>query len=331
MPQRSDQPPVPPATGTFLVHRWLPACAGIALVAVLVQQAGFREILHVAKSLPVTHILATFVLLQVLIAAGGFNVWILLQTRTRFPFLTYLRVYTRAWAIGLLFPGQVGDATQIWMLRRFSISAIDTATVYVADKAISLIVTVVLAAFGLKRLTAHISPALSTEQWRLSPALLTAITTVFVAGVLFGLRTSLAARLITLVRRIVTALRQLASQPTALAINFSVTICKWGLTGLCYYIAFDASGIRLRFEDAVVLPALCSLAGYLPVSFGGLGTVEVLAVAVFSSAGIAAPSVLTVYLLLRVLQAASAATALTTLHLFPIQAHTSEADIHVTS
>ena len=51
-----------------------------------------------------------------------------------------------------------------------------------------------------------------------------------------------------------------------------------------------------------VIPVMSTLVGYIPVSVGGIGTVEVSAVMLFKMLGVAESIVISAYLFLRLLQ-----------------------------
>ena len=60
------------------------------------------------------------------------------------------------------------------------------------------------------------------------------------------------------------------------------------------------------FGATTILSQTAGLIAYLPISFNGLGTVELSAVALFGAAGVEAPTVLSAYVALRLITLATA-------------------------
>ena len=89
------------------------------------------------------------------------------------------------------------------------------------------------------------------------------------------------------------------AHPGTLAANVALTGVKWLVMALLYLWAFRAFGTTVGLVPAATIPVISSLVGYLPVTVGGIGTMEWTAVALFGGLGIAGPAVLMVYLFLR--------------------------------
>ena len=85
-------------------------------------------------------------------------------------------------------------------------------------------------------------------------------------------------------------------------INISLTVLKISLAGAAYWCIFRALGyVDVALWRVIPLVAASSLVAYLPISFNGLGTVEIAGVALFSAIGIDESSVLSAYLTLRII------------------------------
>ena len=92
-----------------------------------------------------------------------------------------------------------------------------------------------------------------------------------------------------------------ANVPLKLALgNAALTVIKTMVSGLAYWavlrsIASDAPA----FATTTVISQSAGLVAYLPISFNGIGTVEVSAVAMFHLVGLGSAVVLSTYLILR--------------------------------
>jgi uncharacterized membrane protein YbhN (UPF0104 family) len=90
--------------------------------------------------------------------------------------------------------------------------------------------------------------------------------------------------------------------PRLLLVNFLLTWVKIGLTGFSYWCIFRSLGYDSLGSFEVLPPmAASSLVAYLPVTFNGLGTVELTGMALFAAIGLPEEGVLIAYLLLRLL------------------------------
>jgi uncharacterized protein (TIRG00374 family) len=86
---------------------------------------------------------------------------------------------------------------------------------------------------------------------------------------------------------------------SVVVVNVSLTVVKWLVLSYAYFLAFWAFGTWVKWPEVGVIPILSTLVGYIPVSVGGIGTVEYSAVYLFASMGISKPTVLSVYIFLR--------------------------------
>jgi len=85
----------------------------------------------------------------------------------------------------------------------------------------------------------------------------------------------------------------------AIILNIMLTIIKWFVLSLTYYLAFLAFGTEVKWPEVGIIPIISTLVGYLPISVGGIGTVEVCAVYLFSLISIDRVYVIDVYIFLR--------------------------------
>jgi uncharacterized membrane protein YbhN (UPF0104 family) len=87
-----------------------------------------------------------------------------------------------------------------------------------------------------------------------------------------------------------------------MAANLALTILKFGCSVLAFWCVFCALGEgQLAYLHTLPLVAISALVAYIPVSFNGLGTVEFAGIWLFGGAGIAKATVLSAYLLVRVI------------------------------
>jgi uncharacterized membrane protein YbhN (UPF0104 family) len=211
---------------------------------------------------------------------GALNVWILLRRRDAIPLRTFTQVYMMSWSMGLLIPGQLGDATQILLLRRHGLGAASSTAAYAVDKAISLGIFGLIGAYGLARYAVAASPG---------QALAVSSAVVALSAGAVGAAVKLASR-----SRPPERVRAFLH-----SISTEIAIAKWLLAACMYWVAFVALDAAVTFEAAATIPALSTLIAYIPITIAGLGTTEWTAVVLFHRTGLAPVDVVGVYLIMR--------------------------------
>jgi uncharacterized protein (TIRG00374 family) len=85
----------------------------------------------------------------------------------------------------------------------------------------------------------------------------------------------------------------------AILLNIIGTVIKWVVVSAAYYLAFYSFGVKVTWPEVGIIPIISTLVGYLPISVGGIGTVELCAVYLFSLISIDRVYVIDVYIFLR--------------------------------
>jgi uncharacterized membrane protein YbhN (UPF0104 family) len=280
-------------------HRLLRIASGLILVGILVWYVDLKAVTTRISQLDVglVGIATALILLSTLIAA--FNAHLLVNPESGVTFPAFLPLYWLSWAVGLVFPGQVGDiATLSTVMRRHDVTVTRTLGRSLADKLISLIFMLLFASWGVVNLQGWNF----ADRWPI-------FLGVFAFMVVVGWQYSYFGRLLshwspraaefyrnTLVEIIVSV--QL--YPYRVAMNAFLTCFKIGLAGSCYWFMFRALGYSdLGLLYVISLTSLSSIIAYLPISFNGLGTVELVGIYIFSTIGIDKSGVLSGYLTLR--------------------------------
>lgn len=235
---------------------------------------------------------------------GALAVHMLLNIERRLPFTAFLPVYWTAWAVGLVFPGQVGDmATMATMLRRHQLPPEITLGRTLADKLVSLLLMVLFALAAIRTqayfpavlgvVAVGVAAGLALLRWRHRLSALPFLTGSKAAAFMGAALAETA--------------RFARAHPALIAINVVLTFVKIVLTGTGYWCMFNAFGFPQSTPfDMATLAAITSLVAYIPISFNGIGTAEAAGIAVFGSVGMTPAAVLGTYLLLRSVGLASA-------------------------
>jgi uncharacterized membrane protein YbhN (UPF0104 family) len=226
---------------------------------------------------------------------GAVNVWILLRRLVPVPLRAFLSVYITSWAASLLIPGQLGDVTQVVLLRRYGVDASRSGAAYVVDKVVSLCWMLAAGTWGVVLYLPR-----ARGWWLLAPPVM------ILAGVGAGLallrrarKTQAQGRAYQFVLRLSDQVRSFRHNRGALAANVALTGLRWAVMSVMYLCAFRAFGSSLTLVAAGTIPVIASLTGYLPVTVGGAGVMEWTAVALLRGLGIEESTVVVAYLFLR--------------------------------
>ncbi len=283
----------PPARRRIAWWRW---AVGIVLLLLLLTVAGPQKLYETLLGISPGWALVTVAVASVWLLLGGLNVWLLLRCLAPVKLRLFLSIYIASWAASNIVPGQLGDATQIVLLRRYDVPVATSSAAYLVDKSVSLVWMLMVAAFGVALYTASLQ-----GWWLLALPVVMGVGGLAALTLLRCLPRSVpwVARLQDLAGRLGGQLAIFRRHPRRIALNVFLTVTKWTVLGTKYSCAFLAFGAALPFAATSTIPVASSLVGYIPVTAGGIGTTEWTAVALFEKAGAQAEVVVGVYLFLR--------------------------------
>lgn len=232
---------------------------------------------------------------------GACNLLVLINRDRSIRIGWFLPMYWTSWAVGLVVPGQIGDVASITMLlagQGHDWPAILSRSIL--DKIVSFVVFVGFACFGF----GHYSSSVRFAGGAILAVLLC------VSGILClvwkwskrgGFDKGRIGMLALQFDHIVSEfIRSATKSPSRLLFNGIGTTVKFAMTGMAYWAIFRGFGQNsVTYFEVLPLVAATSLVAYVPISFNGIGTVEMAGVWLFSSIGLSASTVISSYVLLR--------------------------------
>lgn len=273
---------------------------GIALLILLAWAIDPRQVLASLAEARIAYLVAAGGLVAVATLAGAVSIHLFFEPEDKLSFRAFLPVFWLSWAIGLVFPGQIGDVASLSaLLRRRGIDLSRALARSLTDKLISFCLMLAFACAALV--------ALPEVSWSLGRWWLVALSSAMIAVLYIG-RKRLFAVLSRYFPRGARHFLRTADEACAIArrhpgrivLNAAITAFKISLTGASYWLIFAALGYGdLGLWKVVCLAAASSLVAYLPVSFNGIGTVELAGVALFGTLGVPAAAVFSGYIALR--------------------------------
>lgn len=271
--------------------------AGISVLVALVFFAGPSDILATWENYNSAWLFIAAIAILCSTILGSYNLYLILNPTLSIRFRQFLSGYWLAWATGLVVPGQIGDVLglTIWMKRRGFKWEV-TSGIAIIDKLITLVWMSVFALGGLWFLLPHIS---IISYW---PYLCAVIIAVTIATICYSRRENSTLALSVVGRVLYEFKRAFANAKKEVLINFCLTPIKIAFIAIAYWAVFRSAGVAtLALDITVLLIAAASLVSYIPVSFNGIGTVELTGIAIFGVYQIEPPLVLSVFITLRVL------------------------------
>jgi uncharacterized membrane protein YbhN (UPF0104 family) len=241
------------------------------------------------------------VTLAIWILLGATNMVVMLRPLVHIPFAKTLGLYCKGNMIALVVPGQVGDAVIINFFRRYSVPISQGTTIFGIDKLITMLWYGIMTMVGLYLLGNEISiEALTPKISSFGIWLAVICFLVIICSALYMiLRQS---RIGGRIRNWISlSFDYISMGKKMILIDCCITFFRVFVLGCAYWFAIRAYGPPSFFLHTLCLPIMAGLVAYLPISFNGLGTVEVSLVFLFDKIGIEAAQVVSAALTLRVL------------------------------
>lgn len=270
---------------------------GAALLCVLIWYFDPQKIALSLIGLNLSWVVIAALLIVFSTLIGAVNSYLLFNLEKSFAFTTFLPLFWLSWAVGLVFPGQIGDiASMAAQLRRRGINLSVSIGRGLADKLISLILMVAFASWEITNLLPFFIPS----------AWVAGLFVFFALGAwqvkrIFVWLSAPQGRIANFVSTTMREMYQvIVCHPRRIAGNVILTVIKIGLTGISYWCIFRALGhYEIDPWRVITLVAISSLVAYIPVSFNGIGTAEITGVVLFGALGLNQADVLSAYLVLR--------------------------------
>lgn len=291
-------------TRSWRPPRAVPPLIGLCILGGLLYFAGGTDVLAAMRRCTPAALVGAAGAIVVGTVLGAWNVYRIAGLQAAMPFARFLPVYWRSWAVGITVPGQIGDMlTTLWQLRGRTGSLAFIAGRLVADKAVTLGAMLVLAAM--------LPMVMDRASMPLSLVLVGALALAAMGGYALLRRCARDATLLPRWRwgmRLKPVLTAAVELPFGtVALNAAVTVAKVLLSGLAYWLLLRAVVMNApEFFATMVISQSAGLVAYLPVSFNGIGIVELSAITLFQAIDLNSAAVLSGYLTLRAITLVSA-------------------------
>jgi uncharacterized membrane protein YbhN (UPF0104 family) len=238
-----------------------------------------------------------FVTSLLLFLSGALNLWLILNSIHHIPLILFIQSYSYSYIVNLFTPGQLGDISVAIFLKKHGIYYSRSTLAYVVDKAISMVFILLLGYIGAKVLLKDVAGPLWL--FAIPPICVVFALACMVLILYIPYKSSQIGRAKQFLLNIYNEALLWDTKYKAIILNIILTIARWLLLSLTYYLAFCAFGIEVTWPEVGIIPIISTLIGYMPISVGGIGTVELCAVYLFSLISVDRVYVIDVYIFLR--------------------------------
>lgn len=270
-----------------------------SLITFLILSIGIKPIIQNLSDINIALGVVLLFCNTFLLFIGAVNVWLFLNIMNPIPLTKFIKVYSYSWTLSLLTPGQLGDISLLFFLKKYSITLQRAGIAYTLDKIITLGVFFFVAWYGYFRFIPQLK-----ESWL---PFFTIFLILFIILLIFiKIKYPLSKFPTNKFKKTLSDVKdehnKFKKKWGMIIINLILTVIKWLVLSLCYMMAFLAFNVYVEWPEIGIIPVLSTLVGYIPISIGGIGTVELTATHLFSKIGVEESIVLSAYLLLRSLQ-----------------------------
>lgn len=276
------------------------AGVGLIILVLLIRYVQADILIQSVNRLIMPYFYLALFLLYASIILGCLNQYFLFRPFMDVSVKDFFSAYFKAFATGLLMPGQLGDASIVFFLHSKRLHYSRTFSIYMWDKYITLV-------FYLGIVIFFLADILDYSRW-LPIGVVVLLGILFIPLLLVISKWKCSEKATGWIERTVKFFRNSAVEvvsyamlhPLRLVVNGGLTCLKLFIVMFCYYAIMASLGYDLPVFRVGMSCMASSIVSYLPISLHGVGTVEATAIWVLSRLKIKPVDVLSGFLLLRV-------------------------------
>jgi glycosyltransferase 2 family protein len=281
-----------------ITNTLLKLSVGFAILSIVFYKIGFGEIWAILLSVDLWVPFLMIALQILLLAVGALGSWVLLRPISRLGYSEFWKCYCSAWSISLFIPSQVGGASIIYFLHKKGVSVGAGTAIFVIERVITVLVLGFIASFGF----------FVFFPYNTAIRIICYLLLVFGLGIFVIL--SRAGRSLVksfLLRKYQNHFRGFSKtvfmyfkkHKSLLFIMFTYTFLRWCIVSYMVYLMFLLGfGVPIMFYKILMISAVSTIFGLIPLSLNGLGIREGAAVFLYSQIGVAPQIVASVYIVL---------------------------------
>lgn len=269
----------------------------VGLIVYLLHSCNLSLLMSTLSSINISFACLAFLVSLLLFFSGALNLWLLMNSICHIPLRLFMQPYSYGYAVNLFTPGQLGDISVALFLKKHGMYYSRSTLAYAVDKVISMLFILSIGYIGARCLLNEFEWSI----WIFGIPLIGAVSAMacIVLILYMPYDTGQIGRAKQFIKNMYNESLLWDGKFKAIMLNIILTIIKWLLLSVTYYLAFCAFGMEVKWPEVGIIPIISTLIGYIPISVGGIGTVELCAVYLFSLISIDKVYVIDVYIFLR--------------------------------
>ncbi len=239
----------------------------VSLITYIVYSCNIDMLASTLSNINISLACLTFIVLQSVLLVGGINLWLLMNSISPVPLKAFMRAYTYGYAVNLFSPGQLGDISVALFLKKDGIYYSHSGLAYAIDKLISLMFVLSTGYIGAR----FILKDFAGQKWLFGiPIICVACATVGMWLIMYmPYDIGRIGRIKQFVNSMYKEVMLWDHKCKAIIYNITLTIVRWLMVSVTYYLAFRACGIEAKWPEVGIIPIMATLIGYIPISVGG--------------------------------------------------------------
>ncbi len=262
---------------------------GVFILVVLFYKLGITDIVDKLKIMNFLYLIPIFFFIFVSLLLSTIGIFVLLKPlNKKVPFSMLYRYISASWAIGLFFPGKIGELSLLHFLKKHDINIGKGGSVWLMDKIVSVFVVSILSVIGFMMFFGKSQTLL----------LVGALVLLFVLIFIFMLSDKLRGFIEKFVLRKYAVhfkgfsknfFSYFKKHRSALLINLIVTITRTILDSFGIFLIFLSFGNIIPIFYILIIWAMEVIISLIPITINGLGITQGVSAYLYSIIGVALP------------------------------------------
>ncbi len=278
---------------------------GLTLFVYLLLKIGINNIVRGMIEIRILDLFLALILVFLLLLSQTFKWYVILKKqRIKLSFIEAVKLHFISLFYGFITPSKIGSLIKILYLRKRTGSIGESTSSVFIDRSFDLIVVLMLAAIG----------SIVIINRRINSIWIFLILIASIIGFLFLisqnrgrkflniiLQRMLSSHLYSKTRKGFDGFYKSLPKKKFLMLPFTLTILNWLITYLPNYILARSIGIEIDYIHFVLILAIATVIGQIPITISGLGTREASLIGLFSLFGVEAYKVMSLSILSLIL------------------------------
>ena len=268
----------------------------IIILYFLISQIGFDKIIQTLSGTNLSILLLAVPLKIVALLLTTLNISVLLKgIKKKISFWKLFITSNLAWSIGLFLPGRLGEFSLIYFLKKHDVTIGEGTAITLLDKISTFIVLSIISVLAIVTYF-DFNTAL-----KFGTILLIILVLSIVMLSSSRIRDFIKKHFLKSYSKLFTgfneSLKMILHQKVLFCTNLLITTIKWFFSFLLIKIIFTSLGVQVSIIDVSFITSLAMLISLIPISIGGLGVRESIAVYLFNNLSVKPEVTLSVYLI----------------------------------